>query len=99
MNTTAQIRVLNPNDPQNLAVSVPQGGSVTTGDPINLDGTPLADVSGYEFPEDLPAWITPDPATGTLRAAPGYDVPVGRVTVPVTVTLRGRFHRHLRHYR
>ena len=45
-------------------------------------GTTFAKGTG----DNVPEWATVDPATGTVTAKPGADVPAGDYTVPVVVT-------------
>ena len=71
------------NKPAYADTTVPAGQTATT-NPTFMNGTPAG--ATYSVDNTNAPFVTVDPATGTLTAAPSVDQKPGEYTVPVTVT-------------
>ena len=59
---------------------------VTIPAPTLVDGSPLPEGSTFGPGDNVPGWVTVDPATGKITVKPGANVPAGDTTIPVVVT-------------
>ncbi|SDL85008.1 Rib/alpha/Esp surface antigen repeat-containing protein [Corynebacterium mycetoides] len=83
---TTTVQVNNPDLPTYQIADARQSGTAATEAPLNADGTPLTNVTGFALGDGAPAGASIDPSSGVVTWAVPADQPVGSVTVPVVVT-------------